>query len=158
MSIDSQALAKIKSRETQHPVQEWLKVIESARMSLKPLPIDPPSLREIIMASRTPEKFVTMTRLIFQYAKSYPNGARISQLILDYSNESPFSLPDWIDAIDYFHLWLEEHQRKIDFLPMLKYLQCCVAAPEARKSGQTLKGLLEDMLRVFGYDGGPTKA
>ncbi|MEO5969060.1 MAG: hypothetical protein ABIQ95_03965, partial [Bdellovibrionia bacterium] len=99
-----------------------------------------------------PSKFTTMTRLIYQYGKSHPNGDQISDLILDYTNKSPFSLAEWVDAIDYFYRWLVTQNRKIDFLPMLKYLDCCIASPEAREGGQTFPALLEDMLKVCGYD------
>ena len=33
--------------------------------------------------------------------------------------------------------------------------ECCIAAPDAREAGNTLTGLIEDMLSVHGYDGAP---
>lgn len=59
-----------------------------------------------------------------------------------------------MDAIDFFHGWLEKIWRKVDFLPMLKYLDRCVASADAREGGNTFRGLIEDMLAVSGYDGG----
>ena len=153
MSFDVRALAALKHRETQHAEIEWTKALESARQSLKFIDIDFQSLELMALASRAPSKFTTLTRLIYQYGKSHPHGDQISDLILEYTNNSPFSLSDWIDTIDTFYRWLGDRDRKIDFLPMLNYLDCCVASPDAREGGQTFTQLLEDMLKVAGYEG-----
>jgi hypothetical protein len=130
-----------------------MKALESARLSLKFIDIDYKSLEILALASRSPAHFTVLSRLIYQYGKSHPNGDQISDVILGMVNNSPFSLPDWIEAIDHFNTWLAENHRKVDFLPMLKYLECCIAAPDARESGQTLTALITDMLNVSGYDG-----
>jgi hypothetical protein len=153
MNFDVRSLASLKHLETKHDEIDWIKALESARQSLKFIDINFQSLEHIALASRTPTKFTTMTRLIYQYGKSYPNGDQISDLLLEYTNDSPFSLSDWVDSIDYFYQWLTAQGRKIDFLPMLKYLGCCVASPDAKEGGQTFSELLEDMLKVNGYDG-----
>lgn len=153
MNFDIRALAALKHLETKHKEIEWTKALESARQSLKFIDIDFQSLEQIALASRSPSKFTTMTRLIYQYGKSYPNGEQISDLILEYTNQSPFSLSNWIDCIDYFYYWLAGQKRKIDFLPMLKYLDCCAASSDAKEGGQTFTALLEDMLKVSGYEG-----
>jgi len=153
MNFDVRDLAALKHLETGHTEIEWTKALESARQSLKFIDIDFQSLELIALASRAPSKFTTLTRLIYQYGKSHPHGDQISDLILEYTNNSPFSLSDWIDTIDTFYHWLVERDRKIDFLPMLKYLDCCIASPDAREGGQTFTQLLEDMLKVAGYEG-----
>lgn len=153
MSFEVSSLANKKSAETKHDRIDWVKALESARLSLKFTDINYQSLEAIALASRSPAKFTAISRLIYQYGKSHLNGANITDLILESTNESPFSLSDWIDAIEHFYLWLEKNNRKIDFLTMLEYLQCCVASPDAKEGGQTLSALLEDMLNVHGYDG-----
>lgn len=153
MQFDVRQLTERKHTETRHEPVEWLRALESARQSLKFVDIDFQSLEQIALASSSPEKFTLMTRLIYQYGKSHPNGDQISELILKFVNDSPFSLTDWVDAIEYFHRWLGENNRKVDFLPMLKYLECCVASADAREGGQTFAALIEDMLAVCGYEG-----
>jgi hypothetical protein len=153
MKFDVRVLAARKHAESGHDEVDWLRALESARQSLKFVEIDYESLERIALASRTPAQFTLLTRLIYQYGKSHPNGDLISEVILKYASESPFSLSDWLAAIEYFHGWLEQNGRKIDFLPMLKYLECCIAAPDARESGQTFVALIEDMLKVSGYEG-----
>jgi hypothetical protein len=153
MNFDVRALAARKHVATQLPEVDWLRALESARQSLKFVEIDYESLEHIAVASRTPAQFTVITRLIYQYGKSHPNGELISELILKSASESPFSLTDWLGAIEYFNGWLVREGRKVDFLPMLKYLECCVASPDAREGGQTFVSLIEDMLRVSGYEG-----
>ncbi len=153
MNFDVRTLGLRKHRETEHPEAEWLRALESARQSLKFVEIDYESLEQFALACRAPAKFTTLTRLIYQYGRSHPGGDSIADVILGYVNASPFDLADWIDAIDYFHGWLEREGRKIDFLPMLKYLECCVASPDAREGGYTFIALIEDMLAVSGYEG-----
>ncbi len=153
MTFDVRTLAAQRHRETQHAEVDWIMSLESARQSLKFVEIDYQSLEYLALASRSPGQFTVVVRLIYQYGKSHPHGELISDVILGYVNESPFSLSDWLDAIEYFNGWLEKNGRKIDFLPMLKYLECCIAAPDAKESGQTLGALIQDMLNVIGYEG-----
>ncbi len=153
MIFDVRSLASQKHAETHDSKTAWIMALESARQSLKFIEIDYQSLEHLALANRSPTQFTIMTRLIYQYGKSHPNGTLISDVIFQYVNESPFSLSDWMSAIEYFYNWLEEQGRKIDFLPMLKYLACCVAAPDASEAGQTLTSLITDMLQVHGYEG-----
>ena len=153
MSFDVRALASRRFNETKHAEVEWAMALESARQSLKFIDIDYESLEHFAVASRSPAQFTILARLIYQYGKSHPNGTQISELIIGFVNESPFSLSDWIDAIEFFNRWLENKNRKTDFLPMLKYLECCVASQDAKESGQTLGALIEDYLNVVGYEG-----
>jgi hypothetical protein len=153
MSFELQALAKKKHLETRLPETEWLKALESAQQSLQFMELKPETLERFALASGAPSKFTNLVRMIYQHGKSHPHGALISDLVLRYANESHFSLPDWIDAIDFFSRWLESNERKTDFLSMLEYLHCCVDAPDARQPGQTLLILVEDMLEVMGYEG-----
>jgi hypothetical protein len=153
MNFDVRSLASQKHHETKHAEVDWLKALESARQSLKFIEIDYQSLEYFALASKAPSQFTVIARLIYQYGKSYPHGVLISDLILGYVNDSLFSLSDWIEAIEYFYRWLEKQERKTDFLPMLKYLECCAASPDARESGQTLSALIQDMLQFIGYEG-----
>ena len=153
MSFDVKSLANRKNLETQHDEVEWMKSLESARQSLRFIELDYEELKLIALACRSPEKFTLMTRLIYQYGKSHPKGGQISSMVVKFANDSPFSLPDWIDTIDHFHAWLVQGGRKVNFLVMLKYLECCVASPDAREGGQTFVALVDDMLNVYGYEG-----
>ncbi len=153
MGFDIATLAAQKNRETNHESTEWLKALESAQLSLKFTGISLKNLEQIALGSRSPAKFTAISRLIYQYGKSHAHGAKISERLIELSNESPFSLGDWIDAIDFFYQWLNQRKRKTDFLIMLEYLQCCVASPEAQEGGQSFTSLVEDMLTVCGYDG-----
>ena len=153
MNFDVRALTDLKRVETRHEGVDWLRALESARQSLKFIDIDYESLERLALASRSPHQFTVLSRLIYQYGRSHPQGAQIADLLFSLTNESSFSLADWLDAIQGFYDWLQKNGRKVDFLPMLEYLKCCSVSPDAREAGQTLGGLVEDMLRVCGYEG-----
>jgi hypothetical protein len=158
VSFDTEVLARKKFSETGHSVDEWRRVFENARTSLTEhrngAPVELESLEQFALASRRPEQFTLFARLVYQHAKAHGNSGPFIAVIFQSVNVSPFSLTDWLDAIESFHAWLVDHRRKIDFLPMVKYLQCCVEAPDALKSGHTLKVLVVDMLAEFDYEAG----
>lgn len=153
MAYDVRDLAGRKAAETQQDEMEWLRVLETARQSLRFVEIDYQSLENIALASGTPAKFTTVVRLIYQYGKSHPTSESISGLILQYANDSQFSLSDWIDAIHFFHDWLRHKNRRVDLLAIIQYLQCCAVSPDAKEGGQSFCDLVKDMFDVHGYDG-----
>ncbi len=154
MIFNPHELSSRMSLKTQHSEEEWFKSLESARHSLGVLKVDQQTMENIAKASSSPAEFTVVARLIYQHGKSYPHGDQILELLLRYVNSYPFSLADWISSTNYFHGWLIENKRKIDFLPMIKYLECCAAAPEAKETGQTLLALVQDMLKHFDYEAG----
>jgi hypothetical protein len=154
VTFDVRSLAARKHQETSHDLSEWTSAFETARMSLKLFSVDYHDLELIAIASRAPSQFTSLVRLIYQFTKSHPNTEQITATLLNQVSKSPFSLADWIESIDYFYNWLTKNQRKIDFLSMLSYLECCVASPDGKESGQTLAALLEDMLDFCGYEAG----
>ena len=150
MSVDS--LAAERATATGRPADDWRRAIESARQSLRA--VDDATLFALARASATPERFTTVARLIYARARVNPGGDAIARALLESANASSFSLGEWIDAIDFFHDWLARRGRKIDLLPMVKYLECCTAAPDGKDGRQTLERLAKDMLDTFGYEAG----
>lgn len=153
MSFVISQLAEQKHQETKHSLEEWTKALESAEQSLGFLRVNMSSLSHIAKASRSPAKFTTITRLLYQYGKTHPKGEQIADSFLQAANNSSFSLNDWIEATDYFYTWLQTHKRKSDLHSMLQYMECCVASPDAKDGGQTFLALVADMLATCGYVG-----
>jgi hypothetical protein len=154
VSFDLKNIAHIKNQQTGHPFQDWFLSIESASLSLKSANVDDTGLEHVVLASATPTQFTTFARLLYQYAKSYPKGDQTLEIFFNFVNASNFDLSGWIDATTYLHDWLLTHNRKIDFHPMLGYLECCAAAPEARDPGQTLRSVATYMLETWDYEAG----
>jgi hypothetical protein len=153
MSLNIVTVATEKSKITGISEGLWLQSIESARQSLRFRDIDSASLIQIADASRSPENFTLVVRLMYQYSKLHPFDTPVGELLFYQVNRSPFSLSDWIDAIAFFYAWLVDQERSVDFSAMLNYLDCCAASSDARESGQNFSTLLEGMLRVFGFVG-----
>jgi hypothetical protein len=154
VSFDIRTLADRRHEEGSFDKTDWTKAFESARQTLKLTETDAQILEYLAISAPSPQQFTIMTRLIYQYTKSQAHGEQISALILDIVNGSAFSLTDWIESINFFYAWLNERKRKIDFVSMLQYLECCVAAQDAKQPGITLQTLLQDMLNVHGYEAG----
>ncbi len=154
MIFNVRILAQRKYQESGIEESSWLKVFESAQQTLKEFEVDYQIIEYIALASRTPEQFAVMSRLIYQFIKSNASGEQVTEMFLNLVNQSPFAIGDWIDSINYFHQWLISNRKKIDFVPMLQYLECCVASPDAKKGRHTLLALVEDMLAVHGYEAG----
>jgi hypothetical protein len=153
MSFDPQTLAALKEQETKHSRVEWSQAFKTARQSLKYRDARNKDLRLIALASSSPAKFTTVTRLMYQYSKLHPLNPPVGEVLLQEVDQSPYSMGDWIDTIDRFHNWLSDRERKVDFLAMLNYLDCCAASSEATEGGQKFSEVLDFMLQVFGYFG-----
>jgi hypothetical protein len=153
MAFQASSLAAAKAKDSGQPLAEWLSALESARASLKLATLSDEALTRFAEASRSPAKFTALARLLYRHEKANSNAGTIAGVIFLYTNDSPFSLGDWIDSIAYFHGWLEERGRRADLPSMLEYLECSVASPEAEAGGQTLLAVVEEMLRLHGYEG-----
>lgn len=146
-------LASVKSKETESFEQDWLSVLEQAQLALNRCFLTEEDCQQLALASSEPTKFNVIIRLIYSHSKQNPHREPATVLIKRLVNSTPFSMSDWVDAIFYFYQWLNKNNRKVNFLSMLNYLECCSASTDAREPGQTLLNLVKDMLRLFDYEG-----
>lgn len=67
-------------------------------------------------------------------------------------DQSPYTLEDWLCALDSFALWLEARgQPHPGFTTLLGYLNCCAEVATTAPAGFPLESILEQMLEDYGF-------
>lgn len=131
----------------------WQKSIENARSIIHTRDLSDNELVKIATESSTPKAFNSTIKQIYLFTKSNPNGHSAIADLYNSVDNSPYSLREWIDAIEYFSSWLEESERTSPWTTMLGYLRCCSESPDNKDIKHNLKSLLKDMLKTYGYEG-----
>lgn len=152
-SLNIKDLAFQKSKEIASFEHEWTRALKWAQVTLSQSVLSEEGFKQLVLASNKPEKFTLLIRLIYSYSKQNPHREPAPAKLQCLVDSTSFTMSDWVDAIFYFHHWLENNHRKINFLSMLNYLECCSNSPDANEPGQTLESLLRDMLNLFDYKG-----
>lgn len=146
-------LARELSAKTGDPEAAWSAALRSCRQSLRATDLLDAELELLARDSVRLEHFVTLSRLLYQYAHSHPGKKRGALLFLDAVNQSPFGLADWLAALHRLHQYAVTHGRKIEFPHLREYLTCCIYSPETRTPGITLQSIVSEMLDFAGYEG-----
>ncbi len=131
----------------------WSKSIESARNTIHTRDMSDDELIKIAMGSADPISFNTVIKLIYRFTRTNPNGHQGVECFFNSVDESPYSLSQWIEAIEFFSHWLDENKRTTPWPTLLGYLSCCTESPENKNIKHNLKHLLKDMLETYGYEG-----
>lgn len=133
--------------------EEWRLPLEHARTTISDKHLSDRNLIRLTKGRCTIPHLELMVKLLYQDSKERPVGVPgIDQFfrVVDYSQ---FALFDWLEAVTYFHQWLEKQNRKTPFLKMLGYLQCCEESPENKDIQKNFVDLVEEMLTEHGYVG-----
>jgi hypothetical protein len=149
----SSGLAQGLSQQSGEPTSAWEAALRAARQSLSERELSDEELEELARASEKTERFVTITRLLYQYAHAFPGSKRGYLLFVESANQSPFGLNDWLAALHLLHAWAVEQGRRIEFKHLREYLVCCIYSPEAATPGITLREIVAEMLHFAGYEG-----
>ena len=148
----NQELVKIiQTKESEREI--WIKSVESSRKIMHSRDMSDDELCKLVSASSSPRSFNTITKLIYKFTRTNPNGHQAIENLFSSVDESPYSLHEWIDAVEYFTNWLEERDRESPWPTMLGYLSCCSESPENKDIKNNLTALLSDMLKAHGYEG-----
>ncbi len=143
--------AVINSKDSEKDL--WSKSIESARNIIHTRDMSDDELIKIAMNSNNAISFNVVIKLIYKFTRSNPNGHKGVECFFNSVDESPYSLSQWIEAVEYFSNWLDTNQRTTPWPTLLGYLSCCSESPENKNIKHNLKSLLKDMLEVYGYEG-----
>ncbi len=149
MNQELEAIINFKSSEQ----DLWFKCIETARGSIHARDLTDSELSKIAKASSTPQSFNTITKLIYRFTRSNPNGHQAVSVLFNSVDNSQYSLSEWIEAIEFFSNWLDERERRTPWPTLLGYLSCCSESPENKDIKHNLTLLLKDMLTTYDYEG-----
>ena len=131
----------------------WIKSVESSRKTMHSRDMSDDELCKLVSASSSPVSLNIIIKLIYKFTRSNPNGHQAIENLFKSVDDSPYSLHEWIDAVQLFSEWLEERDRESPWPTMLGYLRCCSESPENKDIKNNLVTLLSDMLKAHGYEG-----
>jgi hypothetical protein len=133
--------------------EEWRNALSYARSTLSHQVLSDRNLVRLTKGEATIDQTLLMVKILYQDSKERPVGSSGIETffrVVDYSN---YSLKAWLEAIDYFHQWLSEEERRTPFFKMLGYIQCCEESPENKDIEHRLVNLVEDMIKTHGFNG-----
>ena len=65
-------------------------------------------------------------------------------------DQSPYSVNDWVRALQFFDHWLKKNQRQHSRLNQIHYIQCCIEGANVPQGELGLVFLLDDYLNSYG--------
>ena len=133
--------------------EEWRLPLEYARTTLSDKHLSDRNLIRLTKGRCTIPHLELMVKLLYQDSKERPVGVPGIDQFFRVVDHSEFALFDWLEAVTYFHNWLEGQNRKTPFLKMLGYLQCCEDSPENKDIQKKFVELVEEMIKEHGYVG-----
>lgn len=141
------------ARSTAHSAQEWQEAVELARSYFKAHDLSDELLSRLAQASGDISLFNLIIKECYRSSQNHPDRARPFKTLLQYCDDSIYSLKEWLAAYLDFHHYLDQHKRRDDFIVMLGYLQCCSLSPENKDIKHDFKDLLHAMLDQYGFVG-----
>ncbi len=102
------------------------------------------------------EKFLRGLRSVAQLDRLQASMAEETSVInqlFEASAKSHFELSDWLDAYDYFLLWLKQNLHSAKPTMMLRYLTSSVEYAQGKPELKTLTEMLKDFLTNVGFNG-----
>ncbi len=130
----------------------WDQALKHVRRSHTEKSLSDESIFHLAKASPSIEVFLKFAQLIFISGRSHPHKRPGMEILLDYVDNSDYSLEDWILAHEIIDSWLEERGLKAEFLTKLGYLQCCALSQESSDILRTLQSISQEMLENHGFE------
>lgn len=124
-----------------------------ARSYFKQQEISDEMLQKIAEASESLEVFQLVIKECYREAQTHPDRARPFKTLINYCDNSIYSLKEWITTYHYFFQYLQKNGRHENFLMMLGYMQCSAVSPENKDIKHDFKDILEAMLETYGFTG-----
>lgn len=145
----SKQLAFRLSKQRNQPEALWSVALGKSRGLIDKGWLDEEQMERLASACPSPRQLL----LVVEYAsKQDPQNTGFAQM-LDRIDESPYSLPAWLEAIETFHDWISRQGQSTTLEMALGFLSCCAAANPNTPTERALKDTALDMLEQFGFDG-----
>jgi hypothetical protein len=139
-------LAKSRSSELNQPETLWLVALGKAVSIMKNNSVSLEEIERLSTATRSPKQLlVILDYLGKQRENVYPLFERI--------DASPYSLTDWLEAIESFHDWISSHGQSTTLQNLSGYIECCTEAAANTPSEPSLQSTVIDMLEQYGFEG-----
>ena len=132
-------------------VTEMDGALKKARATLPERLIKYEELTELAYSSRNIKQFCLMIKMTFIFHQSNPQSKSILFLLNKSVARSHYPYKEWLEAIEYFSLWLNKRNSKGCLKDIIQYISCIVEF-NSNKLPQSLCILLEIMLDSHGFD------
>lgn len=142
------SLAKKKSVELNQPEALWRVPISKVMGLAEKQGITAPTLVRLTQAARSPRQLT----VISDYIARAPTVDKELKLLFDRVDESPYSLPDWLESIETFHDWIAKSGKITDLEILLGYVSCCTEATSNSPAEVGLSNTVSAMLKQYGFD------
>jgi len=150
--IDMRSIAEQRSSETGHPVEEWLKIIESGAETASVGQLTDGEFEDFARGASCPEVYATAVMFFEAHLQMDPDGEPGFDLLCSFVDESTFSLTDWMTSLHEMNRWIQYHKIQTDFSQVLGYIKCCDMSLKNSLDG-SLPQTVKDMLESEGFDG-----
>lgn len=144
-------LAEECSKRTQIPYMDWYDVLTATAEIATRSELDPDGFIMLTRTCNSPTQLLLIVEALNEHYKENPDGPQGFNMLLYYSEKSPYTLGAWLEAIEYFYDWLFEKQRHASLESLLKYVEAGLDMDSKKGAERELKEIVEAMLDQFSF-------
>ena len=146
-------LAEEKAAVCGHASQDWLETMRQCTPDLLHTLGAEEAVKRIIDSCASPAQLALITEALTGNERASPGSSDGWGELIRRVEHSPYTLADWIAALEAFTLWLEKEGRSAEYISALGYLDCCVEYIPAAPGAFPFPELVRTFLDEFGYEG-----
>ena len=146
-------LAEEKIASSGHASKEWLETLQECSPVLLDTLGAQETVKRIIENCASPAQLALITEALTGDARASHAPADGWRELIRRVDHSPYTLAEWIAALEAFNQWLEREGLSAEFISILGYLDCCVEYIPAASGTFPFLKLVSTFLDEFGYDG-----
>jgi hypothetical protein len=143
------ALAKANAARRTQPEALWLIALETLSGLVDHAHLSRSQMETLAGTANSPRHLI----ILLEYArKSSSTPSTLSDLI-EQSDASPYSLADWLEALEVFHDKLSSDGRSTTLPMAWGFISCSTEANPHTASLQSLASIVDQMFDEFGFEG-----
>ena len=146
-------LAEEKVASSGHASKDWLETLQECGPVLLDTLGAQETVKRIIESCASPAQLALIAEALTGDARAWPVPTNGWRELIRRVDHSPYTLADWIAALEAFTQWLETEGRSAEFISILGYLDCCVEYIPAASGTFPFPKLVRTFLDEFGYEG-----
>lgn len=149
--VDIKKMATAKARESPFTPDQWSEALQQCEALSAAAVLNERAFTMLADAAQSPRQLDILAEMLQKHQQDNPEANLGFSLIAKHVDDSPYSLADWVESLEFFHDWLAQSSRPSPGLgALLGYLECCAQAGSSAPPGYPLQSLLEDMLARYG--------
>lgn len=146
-------LVEEKAAVSGHASKDWLDTLQGCAPDLLDTLCTQEAVRRIVDSCASPTQLVLITEALTGGAGATPATIDAWGELIRRVDHSPYTLADWIAALEAFTQWVKKKGRSADFISLLGYLDCCIEYIPETSPKILFPKLVCTFLDEFGYEG-----